>query len=67
MWGRYKAILINRELEVARGYIGSDFYKEIVKISVVESKTFRSMLLPLDHTSERKYTQSSKFKMFITQ
>ena len=58
-WGRYKlVILINRNW---------DFYKESAEISGLESKTFRSVFLLLDHVSKRKYTQSTKFKHFITQ
>lgn len=68
IWGRYKLdILINRETDVPRGYIGSGFYKEFVEISSLYSKTFGSMLLLLDHVSKRKYTRSTKFKYFITQ
>lgn len=41
VWGRYElVILINRKIEVARGYMGSEFYKEFVVILGLASKTF---------------------------
>lgn len=39
--------------------MGSEFYKEIVEILGVESKTFGAKLLPLDHVSKRKNTQGT--------
>jgi hypothetical protein len=39
--GRHKlVILINREIEVAKDYMGSEFYKEFIEIIGLESMIF---------------------------